>query len=196
MKKIAHCTQLLLIFVGIQLFLCCKTVERIDAGQAPEHQDLTLRDLDELSSRLFVNIMTRYPREVLTAPATPRIAAFAVPQQTGRGTTGFNVSQRLIGLQQILARSGSANFSAQRISSESQKQQIITFARSQSNRGVSVGSDFILEQHINENREYHKRHVVKTYQVIMKLIDVRVGSQTLGLEVIAEQQTILKRVKI
>ena len=197
MNYISYIAQAILA-LSIFVFAGCETTgttKRIDRGQAPEHSDLTLRDLDEFSSRLFTNMMTRYPRTVLGGPASPSIAAYAIPQNVGRGGTGFNVAQRLIGLQQTLARSGTARFSAQRINSETQKQQIITFARSQSGRGVSVGADFILEQHINEVREYHRKHVVKTYQIILKLIDLRPGSPTLGLEVIAEQETILKQVR-
>ena len=179
-------------------FSGCNTGQatRIDPGQAPEHRDLTVRDLDELSARLFANIMSRYPREILSGPTAPTLAAFAVPQITGRGSSGFSSTQRMIGLQQAITRSGAARLSANRIVSESQKQNVITFARSQAALGGNVGADFILEQHIIENREYHKRFVVKTYTIILKLVDIRPGSNSFGTDVIADQQSIVKNVRI
>ena len=164
---------------------------RIEASQLGEYRDITVQDLDEFSNRMF-NRMVQSNVFRSNAAARPKISVYLPP---ARISVEFTNTQRLIGLQQMITRSGVANFSGQLQVQD--KQQFINFARSQAGRPSAAQPHFILEQHLDElPRRYEGKYLIKTYAYTLKLIDITPNSPNLGLEVLAENSRIIKQVRL
>ena len=163
---------------------------RIEASQLGEYRDITVQDLDEFSNRMFTRMVQS--NVFRSSAARPKISVYLPP---ARISVEFTNTQRLIGLQQMITRSGVANFSGQLQVQD--KQQFINFARSQAGRPSAGQPHFILEQHLDElPRRYEGKYLIKTYAYTLKLIDITPNSPSLGLEVLAENSRIIKQVRL
>jgi hypothetical protein len=164
---------------------------RVEASQLGEYRDLTAQDLDEFSGRMFQRMI----RSNLFAGRSGNPAEISVYLLPARISVEFTDNQRLIGLQQMITRSGVARFSGQLQVRD--KQQFINYARSQKGRAGGGKPRYILEQHLDElPRRYEGKYLVKTYAYTLKLVDITPDSPSLGQEVLAESSQIIKQVRL
>ncbi len=180
-----------ILFLSVFLFSGCQsgTTTRIDSSQVAEYRDLTLRDLDEFSSKMFPRLMS--------SPATQKIGnrlpVIAIGPMSSQTTVEFPESIRINGLRNIITQSGLARISG--TSSAASLNEFITFAKSQKGRSGSNLPDFVLTQQIFESREYQKKVINKTYRYILELVDLNPNSPSLGQVVVSESEDIIKMVR-
>ena len=188
MKKITFFSFIissLLLVIGCQ---SGKTI-RVDSSQVTEYRDLTIRDLDEMSSKMFPKLMqSALAKSNDTEP--PRLA---IGPMTAQISVEFPEALRINRLRNVITQSGLAQISGS--SSSSTLNEYIRFAKSQQGRSGTNLSDYVLTQKIYENREYQPRVIFKTYTYILELIDLRPDSSSLGSVVVSETETIVKQVK-
>ena len=88
------------------LFSSCqsgKTI-RVDSSQVTEYRDLTVRDLDEFSSKMFVKLM-QSPLAKTANGEPPRIA---IGPMTAQVAVEFPEALRINGLKNVITQSGLA----------------------------------------------------------------------------------------
>tara|TARA_B110000003_G_scaffold269497_1_gene300606 strand:- start:1426 stop:2004 length:579 start_codon:yes stop_codon:yes gene_type:complete len=166
-----------------------KTV-RLDPSQVEEYRDLTIRDLNEFSARMFPNLISNPALQKRSDNLPPLIA---IGPMTAKITAEFTESSRIRGLQKVITQSGLARFSSSK--SGSPTSDYVSFARSQQGRSVANMPDYLLVQTIEEYREYQKKVLVKTYDYEIKLVDLRTDSPTLGNDLVFESESIVKMVR-
>lgn len=188
MKKI---TPVLFITSSILFFYGCqsgKTI-RVDSSQVTEYRDLTIRDLDEMSSKMFPKLM----QSALAKSDDSQPPSLAIGPMTAQISVEFPEALRINRLRNVITQSGLAQISG--TSSNSSLNEYIRFAKSQQGRSESNIPDYVLTQKIFENREYQSRFIFKTYTYILELVDLRPDSPSLGSVVVSETETIVKQVK-
>ena len=188
MKKI---TPILFIISFILFFGGCqsgKTI-RVDSSQVTEYRDLTIRDLDEMSSKMFPKLM----QSALAKSGNSQPPSIAIGPMTAQISVEFPEALRINRLKNVITQSGLAQISG--TSSNSSLNEYIRFAKSQQGRSESNLPDYVLTQKIFENREYQPRVIFKTYTYILELVDLRPDSPSLGSVVVSETETIVKQVK-
>ena len=188
MKKIS---PFLILNFFIILFSGCqsgKTI-RVDTSQVTEYRDLTIRDLDEMSSKMFPKLM----QSALAKSGNSQPPSLAIGPMTAQISVEFPEALRINRLKNVITQSGLAQISG--TSSNSSLNEYIRFAKSQQGRSESNLPDYVLTQKIFENREYQPRVIFKTYTYILELVDLRPDSPSLGSVVVSETETIVKQVK-
>ena len=180
----------ILTFSAIVLSSCQsgKTI-RVDSSQVTEYRDLTIRDLDEMSSKMFPKLM----QSVLARPGGQQSPSLAIGPLTAQISVEFPEALRVNRLKNVITQSGLARISGS--SSSKSLNEYIRFAKSQKGRAVSTLPDYVLTQKIYENREYQPRVIFKTYTYILELVDLRQDSRNLGDVVVSETETIVKQVR-
>ena len=179
------------IFFVLSLLVSCqsgKTI-RVDTSQVTEYRDLTIRDLDEMSSKMFPKLM----QSALAKSDSATHPTLAIGPMTAQISVEFPEALRINRLKNVITQSGLAQISAN--SSNSSLNDYIQFARSQRGRSNTNLPDYILIQKIFENREYQPRVIFKTYTYILELVDLRPQSTSLGAVVVSETETIVKQVR-
>lgn len=166
-----------------------KTV-RLDPSQVEEYRDLTIRDLDEFSARMFPNLISNPALQKRPDNLPPLIA---IGPMTAKTTAEFSESIRIRGLQKVITQSGLARISSSMTGSP--VSDYVRFARSQQGRSVANMPDYLLTQEIEELREYQKKVLNKTYVYTIKLVDLRPVSPTLGNVIVFESEDIVKMVR-
>ena len=165
-----------------------KTI-RVDSSQVAEYRDLTIRDLDEFSSKMFPKLM----RSPATQKIGSRLPVIAIGPMSSQTTVEFPESIRINGLRNIITQSGLARISG--TTSSSSLNEFIIFAKSQRGRSNSNLPDFVLTQQIFESREFQKKVINKTYRYILELVDLNPNSPSLGQVVVSETADIIKMVR-
>jgi hypothetical protein len=165
-----------------------KTV-RVDSSQVAEYKDLTIRDLDEFSAKMFPRLM----QSPVTRKISGRLPVIAIGPMSAQTTVEFPESIRINGLRNIITQSGLARISG--TSSNSSLNEFISFAKSQRGRSGANLPDFVLTQQIFESREYQPRVINKTYRYILELVDLNPNSPNLGQVVVSESEDIIKMVR-
>lgn len=165
-----------------------KTV-RVDSSQVAEYKDLTIRDLDEFSAKMFPRLM----QSPATRKISGRLPVIAIGPMSAQTTVEFPESIRINGLRNIITQSGLARISG--TSSNSSLNEFISFAKSQRGRSGANLPDFVLTQQIFESREYQPRVINKTYRYILELVDLNPNSPSLGQVVVSESEDIIKMVR-
>lgn len=187
MKKILFVLPILL----LSLFnFSCQSgkATRIDSSQVAEYRDLTLRDLDEFSAKMFPRLM----QSPVTRRIEGRLPVIAIGPMSAQTTVEFPDSIRINGLKNIITQSGLARISG--TTSNSSLNQFISFAKSQRGRSGANLPDFVLTQQIFESREYQSKVINKTYRYILELVDLNPNSSSLGQVVVSESEDIIKMV--
>ncbi len=161
---------------------------RVDSSQVAEYRDLTIRDLDEFSSKMFPRLM----QSSVTRKIDGRLPVIAIGPMSAQTTVEFPESIRINGLRNIITQSGLARISGS--SSNSSLNEFITFAKSKRGRSGGNLPDFVLTQQIFESREYQPRVINKTYRYILELVDLNPNSASLGQVVVSESEDIIKMV--
>jgi len=182
---------ILSLIASVAIFNGCqsgKTI-RVDSSQVTEYRDLTIRDLDEMSSKMFPKLM----QSALTKSDDSQTPSLAIGPMTAQISVEFPEALRINRLKNIITQSGLAQISGS--SSNSSLNEYIRFAKSQKGRSESNLPDYVLTQKIFENREYQPRVIFKTYTYILELVDLRLDSPSLGSVVVSETETIVKQVK-
>ena len=165
-----------------------KTI-RVDTSQVTEYKDLTIRDLDEMSSKMFPKLMqSALANSGLGSPPT-----LAIGPMTAQISVEFPEALRINRLKNVITQSGLAKISAN--STNNSINEYIRFAKSQQSRSNTNLPDYVLIQKIFENREFQPRVIFKTYTYILELVDLRPQSSSLGTVVVSETETIVKQVK-
>jgi hypothetical protein len=180
-----------LLFSTILLTCGCqsgKTI-RVDSSQVTEYRDLTIRDLDEMSSKMFPKLM----QSVLAQSGGGQPPSLAIGPMTAQISVEFPEALRINRLRNVITQSGLARISG--ANSSSSLNEFIRFAKSQKGRSNSNLPDYVLTQKIYENREYQPRVIFKTYTYILELVDLKPDSSSLGSVVVSETETIVKQVK-
>jgi hypothetical protein len=188
MKKLSlfsFTSTVLLLLIGCQ---SGKTI-RVDSSQVTEYRDLTIRDLDEMSSKMFPKLM----QSVLAQSNDAQPPKLAIGPMTAQISVEFPGALRINRLRNVITQSGLAQISAS--SSNSSLNDYIRFAKSQQGRTGSNLPDYVLTQKIYENREYQPKVIFKTYTYILELVDLRTDSSSLGSVVVSETETIVKQVR-
>ena len=175
---------LLLFNIGCQ---SGKTV-RVDSSQVAEYKDLTIRDLDEFSAKMFPRLM----QSSVTQKIAGKVPVIAIGPMSAQTTVEFPDSIRINGLKNIITQSGLARISG--TTSNSSLNQFISFAKSQRGRSGANLPDFVLTQQIFESREYQRKVINKTYRYQIDLIDLNPDSSELGQVVVSESVDIIKMV--
>jgi hypothetical protein len=173
------------------LFCSCqsgKTI-RVDSSQVTEYRDLTIRDLDEMSSKMFPKLM----QSVLAKSGDGQPPSIAIGPMTAQISVEFPEALRINRLKNVITQSGLARISG--ASASSSLNDYIRFAKSQKGRSNSNLLDYVLTQKIYENREYQPKVIFKTYTYILELVDLKPESSNLGSVVVSETETIVKQVK-
>ena len=165
-----------------------KTI-RVDASQVTEYRDLTVRDLDEFSSKMFIKLM-QSPLAKTSTGEPPRIA---IGPMTAQVAVEFPEALRINGLKNVITQSGLARIAGS--SSNSSLNEFIRFAKAQQGRAQANQPDYVLTQKIFENREYQNRVIFKTYTYILELVDLRSASSSIGDVVVSETENIIKQVR-
>ena len=80
-----------------------KTV-RVDSSQVAEYKDLTIRDLDEFSAKMFPRLM----QSSVTRKISGRLPVIAIGPMSAQTTVEFPESIRINGLRNIITQSGLA----------------------------------------------------------------------------------------
>jgi hypothetical protein len=175
----------------VMLFSSCqsgKTI-RVDSSQVTEYRDLTVRDLDEFSSKMFVKLM-QSPLAKTANGEPPRIA---IGPMTAQVAVEFPEALRINGLKNVITQSGLARIAG--TSSNASLNEFIRFAKAQQGRAIGNQPDYVLTQKIYENREYQNKVIFKTYTYILELVDLRSGSTSIGDVVVSETENIIKQVR-
>ena len=175
----------LLFFIGCQ---SGKTI-RVDSSQVTEYRDLTIRDLDEMSSKMFPKLM----QSALAQSNDTQPPSLAIGPMTAQISVEFPEALRINRLRNVITQSGLAQISGS--SSNSTLNEYIRFAKSQQGRSGTNLPDYVLTQKIYENREYQPKVIFKTYTYILELVDLRPDSTSLGSVVVSETETIVKQVR-
>ena len=173
------------------LFCSCqsgKTI-RVDSSQVTEYRDLTIRDLDEMSSKMFPKLM----QSALANAGDGQPPSLAIGPMTAQISVEFPEALRINRLKNVITQSGLARISG--ASASSSLNDYIRFAKSQKGRSNSNLPDYVLTQKIYENREYQPKVIFKTYTYILELVDLKPESSNLGSVVVSETETIVKQVK-
>tara|TARA_B100000963_G_C22355972_1_gene549422 strand:- start:52 stop:624 length:573 start_codon:yes stop_codon:yes gene_type:complete len=173
------------------LFSSCqsgKTI-RVDSSQVTEYRDLTVRDLDEFSSKMFVKLM----QSPLAKTATGEPPRIAIGPMTAQVAVEFPEALRINGLKNVITQSGLARIAG--TSSNASLNDFIRFANAQQGRATGNQPDYVLTQKIYENREYQNKVIFKTYTYILELVDLRSGSTSIGDVVVSETENIIKQVR-
>jgi hypothetical protein len=171
------------------LFCSCqsgKTI-RVDSSQVTEYRDLTIRDLDEMSSKMFPKLM----QSVLAKSGDGQPPSIAIGPMTAQISVEFPEALRINRLKNVITQSGLARISG----ASASLNDYIRFAKSQKGRSNSNLLDYVLTQKIYENREYQPKVIFKTYTYILELVDLKPESSNLGSVVVSETETIVKQVK-
>ena len=124
MKKI---TPVLFITSSILFFCGCqsgKTI-RVDSSQVTEYRDLTIRDLDEMSSKMFPKLM----QSALAKSGDTQPPSLAIGPMTAQISVEFPEALRINRLKNVITQSGLAQISG--TSSNSSLNEYIRFAKSQ-----------------------------------------------------------------
>ena len=161
---------------------------RVDSSQVAEYKDLTIRDLDEFSAKMFPRLM----QSSVTKKIGNRLPVIAIGPMTAQTTVEFPESIRINGLRNIITQSGLARISG--TTSTSSLNEFINFAKSQRGRSGANLPDFVLTQQIFESREYQHKVINKTYRYILELVDLNPNSPSLGQVVVSESEDIIKMV--
>jgi len=164
-----------------------KTV-RVDSSQVAEYKDLTIRDLDEFSAKMFPRLM----QSPVTRKIAGRVPVIAIGPMSAQTTVEFPESIRINGLRNIITQSGLASISG--TTSNSSLNEFINFAKSQRGRSGANLPDYVLTQQIFESREYQSKVINKTYRYILELVDLIPNSSSLGQVVVSESEDIIKMV--
>ena len=164
-----------------------KTV-RVDSSQVAEYKDLTIRDLDEFSAKMFPRLM----QSPVTQKIAGRVPVIAIGPMSAQTTVEFPESIRINGLRNIITQSGLASISG--TTSNSSLNEFINFAKSQRGRSGANLPDYVLTQQIFESREYQSKVINKTYRYILELVDLIPNSSSLGQVVVSESEDIIKMV--
>jgi hypothetical protein len=175
----------------VMLFSSCqsgKTI-RVDSSQVTEYRDLTVRDLDEFSSKMFVKLM----QSPLAKTATGEPPRIAIGPMTAQVAVEFPEALRINGLKNVITQSGLARIAG--TSSNASLNEFIRFAKAQQGRVIGNQPDYVLTQKIYENREYQNKVIFKTYTYILELVDLRSGSTSIGDVVVSETENIIKQVR-
>lgn len=180
-----------LLSVGLLMFSGCQSgkATRIDSSQVAEYRDLTIRDLDEFSSKMFPRLM----QSPVTQKIGSRLPVIAIGPMSSQTTVEFPESIRINGLRNIITQSGMARISG--TSSGASLNEFISFAKSQKGRSGTNLPDFVLTQQIFESREYQPKVINKTYMYNLELVDLNPNSQSLGQVVVSESENIIKMVR-
>lgn len=165
-----------------------KTI-RVDSSQVTEYRDLTIRDLDEMSTKMFPKLM----QSALAQSNDTQPPSLAIGPMTAQISVEFPEALRINRLRNVITQSGLAKISGS--SSNSTLNEYIRFAKSQQGRSGTNLPDYVLTQKIYENREYQPKVIFKTYTYILELVDLRPDSTSLGSVVVSETETIVKQVK-
>lgn len=165
-----------------------KTV-RVDSSQVAEYKDLTIRDLDEFSAKMFPRLM----QSPVTQKISGRVPVIAIGPMSAQTTVEFPESIRINGLRNIITQSGLASISG--TTSNSSLNEFINFAKSQRGRSGANLPDYVLTQQIFESREYQSKVINKTYRYILELVDLNPNSPKLGQVVVSESEDIIKMVR-
>ena len=165
-----------------------KTV-RVDSSQVAEYKDLTIRDLDEFSAKMFPRLM----QSPVTRKIAGRVHVIAIGPMSALTTVEFPESIRINGLRNIITQSGLASISG--TTSNSSLNEFINFAKSQRGRSGANLPDYVLTQQIFESREYQSKVINKTYRYILELVDLNPNSSSLGQVVVSESEDIIKMVR-
>ncbi|MEK9773560.1 MAG: hypothetical protein VW576_08330 [Opitutae bacterium] len=187
MKKILFVLPILL----LSLFnFSCQSgkATRIDSSQVAEYRDLTIRDLDEFSAKMFPKLM----QSPIARKIEGRLPVIAIGPMSAQTTVEFPESIRINGLKNIITQSGLARISG--TTSNSSLNDFINFANSQRGRSGTNLPDFVLTQEIFESREYQRRVINKTYRYQLQLVDLNPNSPNLGQVVVSESEDIIKMV--
>ena len=188
MKKI---TPILFIISFILFFGGCqsgKTI-RVDSSQVTEYRDLTIRDLDEMSSKMFPKLM----QSALAKSGDTQPPSLAIGPMTAQISVEFPEALRINRLKNVITQSGLARIAG--TSSNASLNEFIRFAKAQQGRAQANQPDYVLTQKIYENREYQSRVIFKTYTYILELVDLRSGSSSIGDVVVSETENIIKQVR-
>ena len=127
MKKITpvlFITSFILFFGGCQ---SGKTI-RVDSSQVTEYRDLTIRDLDEMSSKMFPKLM----QSALAKSGDSQPPSLAIGPMTAQISVEFPEALRINRLKNVITQSGLAQISG--TSSNSSLNEYIRFAKSQQGR--------------------------------------------------------------
>lgn len=160
----------------------------MDSSQVAEYRDLTIRDLDEFSSKMFPRLM----QSAVIRKIGGRLPVIAIGPMSAQTTVEFPESIRINGLKNIITQSGLARISG--TTSNSSLNDFINFAKSQQGRSGTNLPDFVLTQQIFESREYQPRVINKTYRYMLELVDLNPNSASLGQVVVSESEDIIKMV--
>ena len=101
-----------------------KTI-RVDSSQVTEYRDLTVRDLDEFSSKMFVKLM-QSPLAKTATGAPPRLA---IGPMTAQVSGEFPEALRINGLKNVITQSGLARIAG--TSSNASLNEFIRVAKAQ-----------------------------------------------------------------
>ena len=186
MKKI---TPVLFITSSILFFCGCqsgKTI-RVDSSQVTEYRDLTIRDLDEMSSKMFPKLM----QSALANSNDTQPPSLAIGPMTAQISVEFPEALRINRLKNVITQSGLAQISG--TSSNSSLNEYIRFAKSQQ-EDLSQTSRLCLP------RKFLKivnisHGLFSKLTLILELVDLRPDSSSLGSVVVSETETIVKQVK-
>ena len=188
MKKKSFAT---LVILSVFLSSACQSGKtmRVDSSQVTEYRDLTIRDLDEMSSKMFPKLM----QSTLANSQDLQPPKLAIGPMTAQISVEFPEALRINRLRNVITQSGLAQIAGS--NSGSSLNDYIRFAKSQQGRSGTNLPDYVLTQKIYENREYQPRVIFKTYTYILELVDLRPDSPSLGSVVVSETETIVKQVK-